>query len=72
MEFLASSEAELVLVNLEDLGLEPEPGNGPGMPDRSWRQRFRLSLEEIREGATVERILKIVNERRRQVHGDST
>src|ERR1051325_8058635 len=72
LEFLAASDAEIVLVNLEDLWGEREPQNVPGVPDRSWRQRFRLSLEETRNEETVTRILNAVAGRRRKVHGDET
>jgi 4-alpha-glucanotransferase len=48
LRFLASSDAELVLVNLEDLWLEREPVNRPGVPERSWRRRMRVPLEQLR------------------------
>jgi 4-alpha-glucanotransferase len=70
LEFLAASDAEIVLVNLEDLWGEREPQNVPGVPERSWRHRLRLSLEEARKDETVTRILRAVAGRRRKVHGD--
>lgn len=72
LEFVAASDAEIVLVNLEDLWGEREPQNVPGVPERSWRHRFRLSLEETRNDETVNRILGAVAARRRKVHGDKT
>ncbi|HEV7922657.1 MAG TPA: 4-alpha-glucanotransferase [Thermoanaerobaculia bacterium] len=71
LEFVAGSDAEIVLVNLEDLWGEREPQNVPGVPGRSWRHRFRLSLEQTRNDETVTRILRAVAGRRRKVHGDN-
>lgn len=62
--FLAESQAEIVLVNLEDLWGETEPQNVPGQPEKSWKQRFRLSLEEARQDPRVRRILRSVGEAR--------
>ncbi len=59
--FLARSDAEVVLVNPEDLWGETQPQNVPGVPERSWKQRFRLSLEEARRDETVRRILNDIN-----------
>ena len=61
LTFLAASDAEVVLVNLEDLWLETGPQNVPGVPERSWQQRFRLSLQQARADATVQRLLKAVS-----------
>jgi 4-alpha-glucanotransferase len=72
LRFLGRSDAEIVLVNLEDLWLELEPQNVPGVPDRSWRQRLRLSLEETRADATVTRILQTLDQARREAHGNQT
>lgn len=68
---LAQSDAETVLVNLEDLWMEPEPQNVPGSPERSWRRRMRLSLEEAREDNTVKRLLRVVGERRGKGNGNT-
>ncbi len=57
LTYLAKSPAELVLVNLEDLWGETEPQNVPGVPEESWKQRFRLTLDEARKDPTVRRIL---------------
>jgi 4-alpha-glucanotransferase len=65
LSFLAASAAEIVLVNLEDLWLEASPQNVPGVPDRSWRQKFRYTLDQTRQNPAVTRILGMVNERRR-------
>ena len=69
---LSSSAAEIVLVNIEDLWLEEEPQNVPGVPGRSWRQKFRHGLEQIRDDQTVARILRTVNEQRRKIDGKQT
>jgi 4-alpha-glucanotransferase len=70
LRFLGSSDAEIVLVNLEDLWLEPEPQNVPGVAGRSWRRRMRLSLDSARHDATVRRLLDAVNQTRRQADGN--
>jgi 4-alpha-glucanotransferase len=56
LRFLARSDAEMVLVNLEDLWLEREPVNRPGLPERSWRRRMRVPLEQLRND-----LLRMVN-----------
>jgi 4-alpha-glucanotransferase len=58
---LGRSDAEVVLVNLEDLWRETQPQNVPGVPERSWKQRFRLSLEEADDDVNVMRILRALN-----------
>lgn len=57
LKMLAESDAEVVLVNLEDLWGETEPQNVPGVPEKSWKQKFRLSLEQARRDERVRRIL---------------
>lgn len=69
LRFLAASDAEIILVNLEDLWLEEEPQNVPGVPDRSWRQRLRLSLQEMQNDATVMHALHAVDDARKK-NGD--
>lgn len=70
LRFLSGSPAEIVLVNIEDLWLETEPQNVPGVPERSWKQKFRLTMDEIRRHPEIKRILEAVNEERRKgVHG---
>ncbi|HSP33000.1 MAG TPA: 4-alpha-glucanotransferase [Thermoanaerobaculia bacterium] len=61
LRFLAASSAEIVLVNLEDLWLETEPQNRPGLPERSWRQKFMLTLEQAQRDPEVMRALRKVN-----------
>ncbi len=69
LRFLGRSDAEIVLVNLEDLWLESEPQNVPGVPDRSWRRRMRFSLREVQSDETVMRMLHAVEESRRKKNG---
>ena len=70
LRFLSQSPAEIVLVNVEDLWLETGPQNVPGVPERSWKQKFRLMLEQLQNDPEINRILRRVNdERRKEVHG---
>jgi 4-alpha-glucanotransferase len=47
LERLSASRARYVLVNLEDLWLEPEPQNVPGTSDErpNWKRRASRSLD---------------------------
>ena len=64
LTFLAESDAEIVLVNMEDLWGETEPQNVPGVPERSWRHKFRMSLEDARADGSIRRVLTNVSEAR--------
>jgi 4-alpha-glucanotransferase len=64
LQSLAASEAEIVLINLEDLWGELEPQNVPGMPERSWRQRLRLGLEAAQADGSIRRVLNSIADRR--------
>jgi len=68
LEYLASSPARLVLVNLEDLWHETEPQNVPGTHDErpNWRRKARFAFEELSTRADVVEPLKRMNELRRQ------
>jgi 4-alpha-glucanotransferase len=61
---LAIGDAYLVLVNLEDLWLEPLPQNVPGTWDErpNWKRKARFSLDEIRKMDSVTEILKMIDE----------
>jgi 4-alpha-glucanotransferase len=61
LKHLAASPAEVVLVNPEDLWGELEPQNVPGVPERSWTGRFRLSLEEAAADRGVRGLLEVVS-----------
>jgi 4-alpha-glucanotransferase len=64
---LAQSEAEFLLVNLEDLWLEPLPQNVPGTWDErpNWMRKARYSLEEIRRMPGQLDILRTVDDIRK-------
>jgi 4-alpha-glucanotransferase len=62
--WLSSTDAEIVLANLEDLWNETEPQNVPGVPERSWRHKLRLTLEQARSSGQVRNVLSNVNEKR--------
>ncbi|MGH2720848.1 MAG: 4-alpha-glucanotransferase, partial [Actinomycetota bacterium] len=64
---LASSEAPIVVVNLEDLWLEEGPQNVPGTSaDRpNWRRKARQSLEDMRSSHEVAALLEVVDRHRR-------
>ena len=72
LERLARSEAGMVIVNLEDLWLEPHPQNVPGTGPRkhpNWRRKARHSLETLTKlpqvAAALRRIARArVSERR--------
>lgn len=55
---LAVSPARTVMVNLEDLWLEPRPQNVPGTPaTENWRRKARYRLEELLDLPSVQRVL---------------
>ena len=70
LRFLAGSAAKIVLLNLEDFWLEEEPQNMPGLPERSWRHRMRLSLQQMQRDEAVTDILADVARARRKTDGD--
>ena len=65
---LASGDAYLVLVNLEDLWLEPLPQNVPGTWDErpNWKRKASVSSEQVRKSDSVTAILKAIDEIRRR------
>ena len=70
LRFLATSPAEIVLVNVEDLWLETDPQNVPGVPERSWRQKFRKRLEDVQRDPELRQLLEAITEARKEVHGE--
>ena len=72
LEHLAGSSAEMVLVNLEDLWGETQPQNVPGVPEQSWRNKFRYTLEEMRQRPEIVETLRSVDRRRRGSDGSET
>lgn len=71
-EFLAASDAELVIVTLEDLWMESQPQNVPGTPADArpnWRRKMQPSLETILGNRQAREILEMVHQtRKRAVH----
>ncbi len=64
---VAGGAARIVLLNLEDLWLEPEPQNVPGTSDDvqpNWRRKARLTLEEFRDRQDVLELLEAVRTHR--------
>jgi 4-alpha-glucanotransferase len=64
---LADSEADFLLINLEDLWLEPLPQNVPGTWEErpNWRRKARLSLEELSSMPALSNTLKTIDDIRR-------
>jgi 4-alpha-glucanotransferase len=67
LELLARSDADMLLINLEDLWLETDPQNVPGTGQErpNWRRRLEYTLEEIRANASVRELLEQVETARR-------
>jgi 4-alpha-glucanotransferase len=65
LRWLAASPAEALVVNLEDLWLEPAQQNVPGTTTGNWHRPARLPLERLREDPGVVDTLKDVNRIRR-------
>ena len=65
---LAREDERFLLVNLEDLWLEPAPQNVPGTWEErpNWRRKTRLSMKEIRESGALVEILQTVRVNRRR------
>jgi 4-alpha-glucanotransferase len=60
---LARSDAELLLINLEDLWLEPMPQNTPGTWNErpNWMRKARYSVEEIRRMPELLNLLRSID-----------
>ncbi len=65
---LSSGAAELVLINLEDLWLEPNPQNVPGTWDErpNWKRKASYSIEQLCQMESVVDVLKTVTEVRQR------
>lgn len=64
--FLAASPSFLVGVSLDDLGLEEEAVNIPGLSAADhpvWSRRMRSSLTELRRGELIQRLLEVFTAR---------
>ena len=68
LRWLSESDAEIVLINLEDLWRETLPQNVPGTSSErpNWRRKLRYSLEQLRKNDPVRRLLKLVADARGQ------
>ena len=69
LAFLARQDAEFMLVNLEDLWLEPAPQNmpGTGYERPNWRRKARFSMEEIRAMGALVETLKTIRDKRARI-----
>ena len=70
LRFLAASDAEIVLLNLEDLWLEKKPQNTPGTSFErpNWVRKTKFSVEQMQSLRSLRSLLQGVNETRRAVH----
>jgi 4-alpha-glucanotransferase len=69
LTYLAGQDEEFLLINLEDLWLEPAPQNVPGTwrERPNWQRKSRHSLEEIRDSEVLRTMLKSVSDIRRRM-----
>lgn len=65
--YLAESDADLVILNLEDMWLDPHPQNVPGTSTErpNWRRKMKKSLEEIETDEQVLSVLGMIDRIRR-------
>jgi 4-alpha-glucanotransferase len=68
LSFLAASQTQIVLVNLEDLWLETRPHNVPSTRAEypNWQRKARYTLEEFAQMPQVVDTLQTINEIRRK------
>jgi len=65
-KFLARTRAQLVAASLDDVCLETEPLNVPGVASAehpSWAKRMKMSVEALSKDETVQRCLAALRER---------
>ena len=64
LTYLAGQNEEFLLVNLEDLWLEPAPQNVPGTWQErpNWQRKARYSLEGMRRMRSVTDFLKTISD----------
>jgi 4-alpha-glucanotransferase len=69
LSFMASQDEDFLLVNLEDLWLEPAPQNVPGTWEErpNWKRKARFSLEEIRSQTALAELLKTIGDKRSRI-----
>jgi 4-alpha-glucanotransferase len=65
---MASSDAYLLLINLEDLWLEPLPQNVPGTWEErpNWKRKAPFTLEAIRRMPSLVKTLKVIDKIRKE------
>jgi 4-alpha-glucanotransferase len=68
LSHLASGDAYLLLMNLEDFWLESLPQNVPGTWEErpNWKRKARFSLDQIRNMNSITEMLKAIDEIRRR------
>ncbi len=68
LKFLGRSDAEIVLINIEDLWRETLPQNVPCTSSErpNWRRKLRYSIPELRKDPQVRRLLRLVADAREQ------
>jgi 4-alpha-glucanotransferase len=66
LKHLAASDAEILMVSLEDLWLEPEPQNVPGTGDDwgNWSRKAQFTFEEFSNMPEVTDLLRAINDLR--------
>jgi 4-alpha-glucanotransferase len=69
LQFLAQSEADIVLINLEDLWLETRSQNVPGTSTErpNWRRKAKYSFEEILADRRIRGIVKMIRQSRQAI-----
>ena len=69
LAYLAGQHDDFLLINLEDLWLEPTPQNVPGTWHErpNWRRRARFSMEAIRRDNAISDVLKTISDIRRRM-----
>jgi 4-alpha-glucanotransferase len=69
LAFLARQDEAFMLVNLEDLWLEPASQNVPGTWQErpNWRRKTRFSIEEIRQMSVLVETLREIRDKRSQI-----
>lgn len=73
LKFLARSNAEIVLVTLEDLWLEARPQNVPGTSEQrpNWKRKAVRTLEQLEADAALANFLRELSRLRGQVRRKS-
>ena len=73
LKWLAASDADVLLINLEDLWLEERPQNIPGTSQEkpNWRRRMIHTLDEIRASEGVKGVLRDISAARHDRKDDT-